>query len=74
MTGSGITKHIGMLEAFGLDRAYQCAHISGDAMGGQYIHLNVPDHLSEIVVKDFHITWDPAHRIELSIKDTNPHL
>ena len=65
VSGFGVTDHIvGMLEGFGLDRAYQSDHISGGAMDGQYIHLNVPDHLSSIFVNDYHITWDPAHPTE----------
>ena len=40
-------------------------------MDGQYIHLNCPDHLSNIFLNDYRVTWDPAHRIELCIKDYN---
>ena len=68
----GVTEHIiGTLEAFGLDRAYQRENLSGCAMDDQYIRLNVSDHLSNIFVNDYHITWDPADRIELIIKDSN---
>ena len=43
-------------------------------MDGQYIHLNINDHLHDTFFKDFHdVTWDPAHRIELSLKDTTGH-
>ena len=72
VTGLGVTEHIiGTLEAFGLDRAYQRDNLSGCAMDDQYIRLNVSDHLSDIFVNNYHITWDPAHRIELTIKDSN---
>ena len=40
------------------------------AMGGQYIQLNVPDHLKKTFLKDFHVTWDLAYRIKLSIKNS----
>ena len=73
VTGLGVTTHIvGMLEAVGLDKAYQRQHISGGAMDGQYMHLDVSQHLTDTFLKDFHLTWDPAHRIELSVKDANP--
>ena len=71
VTGLGVTRHfLETIEAFGIDQLYQREYISGCAMDGQYIHLNVPDHLKDIFLKDIPVTWDPAHRIELSIKDT----
>ena len=39
-------------------------------MDGKYLHLNDPDHLKNIFLKDFRVTWDRAHRIELSITDS----
>ena len=75
VTGQGVTSHIvKMIESFGIEESYQRKHISGAAMDGQYINLNVSEHLSDIFLKDFHVTWDPAHKIELSIKDTNPDI
>ena len=53
---------IGTLEAFGLDSAYQRDNVSGCAMDGQYIRLNVLNHLINIFINDYHVTWDPAHR------------
>ena len=44
--------------------------LSGCKMDGQYIHLNFSDHLQNVLLKDYHVTWDPAHMIELSIKDS----
>ena len=58
------------LESFGIDRSYQRDNLSGCAMDGQYIHLNFSGHLSNILLKEYHLTWDPAHRIELSINDS----
>ena len=40
-------------------------------MDGQYIHLNFSGHLNNILLKEYHLTWDPAHRIELSINDSS---
>ena len=57
------------LDSFGIDESYQRNHISGCAMDGQYVKLNVAKHLNDIFIQDFHLTWDPAHVIELSIKD-----
>ena len=72
VTGMGVTEHVvETLEAFGLDGTYQRNNLSGCAMDGQYIHLKFSEHLSNILLKDYHMTWDPAHRIELSIKDSN---
>ena len=75
VSGKGIADHmIHTLESFGLDRIYQRDNLSGCAMDGQYIHLNINDHLHDTFFKDFHdVTWDPAHRIELSLKDTTGH-
>ena len=36
-------------------------------MDGQYVLLNISNPLNDIFFKDYHVTWDPAHR--LSIKD-----
>ena len=49
---------------------HQREYLSGCAMDGQYIHLDFSDHLQNVLLKDYHVTWDPAHRIELSIKDS----
>ena len=74
VTGKGITDHlIDTLDSFGLDRIYQRQNLAGCAMDGQYINLNIKDHLHDTLLKDFHVTWDPAHRIELSLKDTQGH-
>ena len=74
VTGKGITDHlIDTLDSFGLDRIYQRQNLVGCAMDGQYINLNIKDHLHDTLLKDFHVTWDPAHRIELSLKDTQDH-
>ena len=73
VTGFGVTNHVvGSLEAFGLGQMHQLEYLSGCAMDGQYIHLNFSDHLQNVLLKekDYHVTWDPAHRIELSIKDS----
>ena len=60
VSGLGVTKHIvGTIKAFGLDRPYQRDNLSGCAMDGQYIHLNCSDHLSNIFLNDYHVTWDP---------------
>ena len=70
VTGKGVTQHmLKSLESFGMDSSYQRKNLSGCAMDGQYIHLHVVDHLKCELLKDYHITWDPTHRIELSIKD-----
>ena len=70
----GITDHIiHTLERFGLNRIYQRENLSGCAMEGQYILLNINDHLHDTFFKDYHVTWDPAFRIELSLKDTTGH-
>ena len=47
--------------------------MAGCAIDGQNVQLNVDSHLSEIFLKDFHLTWDPAHRIELAIDDITKH-
>ena len=60
---------IDALESFGLDRVYQRENMSGCAMDGQYVLLNIPDHLNNIFFKEYNIIWDPAHRIELALKD-----
>ena len=59
------------LESFGIDRSYQRDNLSGCAMDGQYIRLNFSGHLSNILLKEYDLTWDPAHRIELSINDSS---
>ena len=41
---------------------------------GQYIQLNIHDNLNEIFCKEFHVTCDAAHRIELVIKDSKQKL
>ena len=70
LSGRGIASHIfATLDSFSISEIYQRNHIAGCAMDGQYIKLNVAKHLKDIFVKDFHLTWDPAHVIELSIKD-----
>ena len=70
LSGYGIASHISAtLDSFGIDESYQRNHISGCAMDGQYVKLNVAKHLNDIFIQDFHLTWDPAHVIELSIKD-----
>ena len=64
----GVTEHvIEALESFGIDRSYR-DNLSGCAMDGLYIHLNASAYLSNILLKEYHLTWDPAHRIELSVK------
>ena len=52
-------------------RSYQRDNLLGCTMDGQYIHLNFSGHLSNILLKEYHLTWDPAHRIELSINDSS---
>ena len=47
----------------------------GGSFDGQYIHLNVPEHMAKKLSfeKDFvkdAITWDIAHRVELACEDT----
>ena len=47
----------------------------GGSFDGQYIHLNVPEHMAKklSLEKDFvkdAITWDIAHRVELACEDT----
>ena len=69
VTGLGVTEHV--IETFGIDRSDQRDNLSGCAMDGQYIHLNFSGHLSNILLKEYHLTWDPAHRIELSINDSS---
>ena len=70
VTGKGIANHlIDSLECFGIDSAYQREHLSGCAMDGQYVCLKINEHLNSIFLKEYHLTWDPAHCIELSIKD-----
>ena len=71
VTELGVTNHfLEMLEAFGLDQSYQQQNFSGCAMDGQYIDLDVPDHLKNIFLKNFHVTWDPEQSIELATKDS----
>ena len=75
VTGKGIAKHmVDTLISLGIDRPYQRENLCGAAMDGQYVKLNVSDHLHDMFFKHYHLTWDPAHRIELSIKDcgSNP--
>ena len=72
VTGKGIASHlIETLESFGIDRIYQRENLAGCAMDGQYIKLNIHYHLSDIFFREYHVTWDPAHRIELAMKDSN---
>ena len=71
LSGKGLAAHlIETLESFGLDEAYQRGHLSGCAMDGQYVKLKIDEHLKNIFMKNCHLTWDPAHRIELSLKDS----
>ena len=71
VTGFGITNHfLETQEAFGIDQLYQQQNLSGFAVGGQYIHLNVPDHLKSVFLKDFHVTLDPEHGINSQSKNT----
>ena len=59
------------LDAFGLSLTYQHRNMSGMAMDGQYTHLNVKDHVSDILGKSINLSWDPAHKIELAVKDSD---
>ena len=52
-----------------IDRSYQRDNLSGCVMDGQYIHLNVSGHLSNILLKEYHL--DSTNRINLSIKDSS---
>ena len=49
VTDLGVTEHvIETFESYGTDRSYQRDNLSGCAMDGQYIHLNVSVYLSNL--------------------------
>ena len=54
VTGLCVTNHfVETLEAFGIDHLYQQQNLSGCATDRQYIYLNAPDHLKNILLKAF---------------------
>ena len=70
-SGEAVTKHLlEMLKSMGFPITYIRNNISGMAMDGQYTGLHVDDHMSEVLLVETNLSWDPAHKLELSHKDS----
>ena len=71
-SGEAIVDHLlTNLQSFGFSLPYIRKHLCGMAMDGQYTCLNVGTHMSDTLVKNINLSWDPMHQIELASKDSS---
>ena len=71
-SGEAIVDHLlANLQSFGFSLPYIRKHLCGMAMDGQYTCLNVGKHMSDTLVKNINLSWDPMHQIELASKDSS---
>ncbi|CAF5160815.1 unnamed protein product, partial [Rotaria sp. Silwood1] len=64
---------VNVLESFGLTKSMLQDKLTGGAVDGAYIHMNINEHLcNNIGIQQnwLKISWDVAHLLELAIDDT----